>query len=81
LPFIEGKRREKEAMIDTEKLSIVIGSFDHPLTNDEFLKASTSSDIPDDLLHLLYTLPQGKYTSTDLAYMASFPTRFIYRGL
>ncbi|PPD59161.1 hypothetical protein [Dehalogenimonas etheniformans] len=68
-------------MIDTEKLSKVSGDIVHPLANDELLKASASSEVSDELLHLLYSLPQGKYAASDLAYMAAFPTRFIYRGL
>ncbi|XUX00188.1 MAG: hypothetical protein TUN42_09895 [Dehalogenimonas sp.] len=68
-------------MVSIEGLIKSTGDFNNPLPKDVLIDDAVSSKAPDDLLHLLYSLPQGRYTPTDVAYMVCFPTRFTYNGM
>ncbi|WP_145925497.1 hypothetical protein [Dehalogenimonas formicexedens] len=68
-------------MVSIEGLFEITDEIKHQVPKEGLINQAVSSGIPNDLLNLLYSLPQGRYTPRDVAYMAVFPTRFAYGGL
>jgi hypothetical protein len=78
--YEEIEKEVQRVMVSIEGLFKSADDFSNPVPKDRLISNVVSSQTPDHLLHLLYSLPQGRYGPTDVAYMAMFPTRFILKG-
>lgn len=64
-----------------EMLKLVFGSANISLTKSDLLSKAKMKHLPTTLLSFISSLPEGQYLARDLYFMASFPCRFVFRGM
>ncbi|PPD58413.1 DUF2795 domain-containing protein [Dehalogenimonas etheniformans] len=66
---------------DLDRLEAILKGTDDSLTKGDMVHKAESDGAPIRLLGFLSSLPEGRYTASDLSFMATFPSRFVFGGL
>lgn len=67
--------------LDKEMLKMVFDSENILLTKSDLMSKAKMNHLPNALSSFISSLPEGQYLARDLYFMASFPTRFVFRGM